>query len=221
MSDDFIREVDEELRRDQVAQLWKKHSNWIVGVAVVVVASVAGYNFWVYRQTQAMHTASTQYDAATSLFQQDKRKEAEGRLGVLALEPPSGYPLLARFRLAASQGTQDPEAGAKAYDELAKTAGIEPVWRDLALLRAAALKIDGKEAEAAAASLESLAGADGVWRHSARDLLFAYAIGKSDYAAAGRWLEKMSADSATPSDLRQRLAYYSSVVAGGAVQPAQ
>ena len=221
MSDDFIREVDEELRRDQVMQLWKKHSNWIIGAAVLVVAAVAGYNFWVHRQTQAMHAASTQYDSALSLFQQDKRKEAEARLGVLALEPPEGYPLLARFRLAASQGAQDPEAGAKAYEELAKVAGIDPVWRDLAILRASALKLDGKEAEAAAASLETLAGTDGVWRHSARDLLFAYAIGKNDYATAGRWLDKMSADSATPTDLRQRLSYYSSVVAGGAVQPAQ
>ena len=36
-SNEFIREVDEEYRRDQIAKVWKRYSTVIVALAVLVV----------------------------------------------------------------------------------------------------------------------------------------------------------------------------------------
>lgn len=220
MSDEFIREVDEELRRDQVAQFWKKHSNWIIGAVACLVLGVAGYNFWTHQRTQAIQADAAQYMTGEIFLQAGQRAEGESRLEALAMQKPKGYGMLARFRLAASHGQKDPEAGAREYDELAANTEIESVWRDLARLRATALRLGGKDAEAAATTLETLAGAGGEWRHSARELLFAYAVSKNDYTAAGKQLERLVTDPETPPGIRQNLSYYATIVSGGAVQVA-
>ncbi|HYI90367.1 MAG TPA: GTPase, partial [Beijerinckiaceae bacterium] len=90
--------------------------------------------------------------------------EAEQRLAALAKEAPPGYQTLSRFRLAAEQGRQNPDAGAKAYDALAADGGVEPVMQDLARLRAAMLRIDTADSAAVQPSLERLATPTNVWR---------------------------------------------------------
>ncbi len=47
-SETFIREVDEELRRDQLKALWKRFAPLIIGVCVLVVAVTAGYRGWIW-----------------------------------------------------------------------------------------------------------------------------------------------------------------------------
>ena len=42
-NDSFIREVNEELRSDQVRNAWKRYSRVIIGVAVVIVLGTAGH----------------------------------------------------------------------------------------------------------------------------------------------------------------------------------
>ena len=47
MSDtEFIRDVDEELRRDQMKSLWDRYGLYVIGAAVLIVALTAGYRGW-------------------------------------------------------------------------------------------------------------------------------------------------------------------------------
>jgi len=36
---DIFNEVDEEVRREQLKKLWERHSNLIIGLAILVVAA--------------------------------------------------------------------------------------------------------------------------------------------------------------------------------------
>ena len=38
---DIFREIDEELRRDSLAQLWKKYGHYVIGLAVLIVIATA------------------------------------------------------------------------------------------------------------------------------------------------------------------------------------
>jgi hypothetical protein len=40
-NNEFIREVNEDYRRDQVAEIWRRYSGVIIALAVLVVAGVA------------------------------------------------------------------------------------------------------------------------------------------------------------------------------------
>jgi len=96
------------------------------------------------------------------------------------------------------------------------------VLRDLARLRAAMLRLDLPDAAAPArSSLQGLAVPTSPWRHTARELLGLEALKAGDYDGAGRWFDQIAADRETPQGLRQRLEFYTAVVAGGPVQTTQ
>jgi len=219
--DEFIREVDEEYRRDQVAQIWKRYSGVIIGAAALIVASVGGWRYWEHMQETRSQAAAVRYEDALNLSRQDKGKEAEGALEALAKEDAAGYSLLARFRLAAELGQQNAENGASAYDALANDANEGPLWKDPARLRAAWLRLDNGDPAKGRPVLEQMAAPSNTWRHSARELLGLSGLKAGDMDYAGRWFDQIAADRETPPALRQRLAVYTALVAGGPVQVTQ
>ncbi|HEX2136835.1 MAG TPA: tetratricopeptide repeat protein [Microvirga sp.] len=219
--DEFIREVDEEYRRDQIARMWARYNGVIIAVAVLLVVAVAGWRYWQYTQDLQAQAAAARYQEALQLSADGKDDEAARTLEALARDAPGGYALLTRFRLAAELGRNNAEDGARAFDALAADAGIDATWRELARLRAALLRLDSAEPAALRQSLEPLTGASSPWRHSARELLGLSALKAGDIEEAGRWFDQIAADRETPAALRQRLETYTALVAGGPVQVTQ
>jgi hypothetical protein len=219
-SNEFIREVDEEYRRDRIAEIWKRYSGVIVAVAVLIVAAVGGWRYWQYREATQAQAAAARYQEALRLDQDGKSEEAAQILRGLTTDSAAGYRLLARFRLAAETGQQNAEDGAKAFDALAGDGAVPPVMQDLARLRAAMLRLDADPA-AAQPALERIATPANAWRHTAREMLGLAALKKGDYDAAGRWFDQIAADRETPQSLRSRLEIYSAVVSAGPAQVTQ
>ncbi|MFC4174842.1 tetratricopeptide repeat protein [Microvirga sp. GCM10011540] len=219
--DEFIREVDEEYRRDQMAQIWNRYSGVIIGIALLVVVAVGGWRYWQYRQETQSQAAALRYEEALQLSREEKNQEAQAALEALAKEDGSGYGFLSRFRLAAELGSQNAENGASAYEALANDSSLSPLWQDLARLRAAWLRFDTADPAQLRPALERLAVPTNAWRHSARELLGLSGLKANDMDYAGRWFDQIAADRETPSALRQRLAIYTALVAGGAVQVTQ
>ena len=46
IQDGIFREIDEELRQEQFARLWKRYGRIFVTGACIIVATVAGYKAW-------------------------------------------------------------------------------------------------------------------------------------------------------------------------------
>ena len=219
--DEFIREVDEEYRRDRILAIWRRYSGVIVGVAILVIAGIGGWRYWQHVERQQAEAAAVRYEDAIRLSREGKPDDSEKTLGALAADAPGGYRLLARFRLAAETGKQNAEAGAKAYDALANDAAVSGTMQDLARLRAAMLRLDTAEPAVVGRDLERLAAPTNPWRHTARELLGLAGLKRGDYEAAGRWFEQIAADRDTPAGLRSRIEIYMALVAGGPVQPTQ
>jgi len=220
-NDEFIREVDEEYRRDQMAKIWARYNGLIIGVVALIVVGVGGWRYWEHVQETRAQAAAMRYEDALKLAGENKTQEADAALEALAKEGDTGYSLLARFRLAAERGRQNAEQGAAAYDALANDSAIQPVWRDLARLRAAWLRLDTAEPAKLREALEPMAAPGQAWRHSARELLGLSGLKAGDMDYAGRWFDQIAADRETPPALRQRLAVYTALVAGGPVQVTQ
>jgi hypothetical protein len=220
-NDEFIREVDEEYRRDQVAQFWARHNGVIIGLAVLLVLAVAGWRYWQYTEQTRAQAAAVRYQEALQLSSEGKSEEAERVLEALAKDATGGYALLTRFRLAAEMGRDNAEEGAKAFDALAADGDLDVTWRDLARLRATLLRMDSAELAAVRESLQPLTGASNPWRHTARELIGLSALKAGDMDEAGRWFHQVAADRETPAPLRQRLETYTALVAGGPVQATQ
>lgn len=216
--DQFIREVDEDYRREQIAQIWRRFGGLIIAAAVLVLAGIGGWRYYEQVQQDRAHAAATRFDDALRLSRDGKPEEAEKTLSALAADAPAGYRILARFRLAAETGRQNQEAGAKAYDALASDASLGGTLQDLARLRGAMLRADTAEAEASQRDLERLSSPTNPWRHTARELLGLSGLKRGDLEAAGRWFDQIAADRETPRGLKGRLEIYTALVAGGRVQ---
>jgi hypothetical protein len=220
-NDEFIREVDEEYRRDRVAQIWKQYNGVIIALVVLVIALVGGWRYWEHVQETQAQAAAVRFEEALKLSRDGSGSEAEKTFEALAKDSPAGYALISRFRLAAEMGKGSPEEGAKAFDALANDPKTGAPWQDLARLRAAMLRMDAADPAAMRQSLEGLATPTNVWRHTARELLGLSGLKAGDMDAAGRWFDQIAADRETPPALRQRLQVYTALVAGGPVQATQ
>ena len=188
---DVVREVDEELRKEQIEKLWNKYRTSILTGAVAIVVLVAGYKgYQSYRDAQAAATGS-QFDAAVSLADAGKSDEAAKALGALANGGSGAYAALAKLRLAAKAATDGKTDDALAqYDALASGSGTDATLRGLARIEAAQMRLDKTDFTAMQNQLNDLNTPDGVWRNSARELLglSAFKAGKlteaDDYFAA-------------------------------------
>jgi hypothetical protein len=217
-NDEFFREVDEEYRRDRIAQIWTRYNGVIIGLAILVVVAVGAWRYWQHTEEMNAQASGSRYEQALILSREGKSREAEQALEALAKDAHGGYGLLTRFRLAAELGNQNPEDGAKAFDALSGDSKVDTVWQDFARLRAAMLRMDTGDQASVRQSLERLAAPSNPWRHSARELLGLSGLKAGDMDYAGRWFDQIAADRETPAALKQRLEIYTALVAGGPVQ---
>lgn len=215
---DIFREIDEEVRRDKAAALWSKYGAFITGLVVLAVLGVAGWQFWLHREQQASQAVGAKFEEALKASRDNRGAEAESILVELSANAPAGYRQIARFRLAAETAKRDAAAGATAFDGLANDASLDPLYRDLARLRAGMLRVDLAPYAEIRAALEPLATPQGVWRHSAREFLGISAMKANLYEDAGRWFDAIITDPASPQVLRQRTDLYLALVRGGPVQ---
>jgi hypothetical protein len=201
---DIFREVDEEVRRDQAAQVWARYQNWFIALAVLVVAATAGWRLYDHYRTKQAEEAGAKYEAALTLAREGKGPEAEGALEQIARSGPKGYALLARLRDAAELSGRDPAAAVKAYDAIAADGTIDPLFQNLARLRAALLRLDEADAKEIEGRLGPMTASDNPFRYSAREALAVAALKHDDYDTAGRQLDTIVVDPQAPPSMRQR-----------------
>jgi hypothetical protein len=202
---DIFREVDEEVRREQLKKLWDRYGNYVVAAAVLVVAAVAawrGYQWWEARKAAE---AGAAFEVASVLAETGKPAEAEAAFGKIAADGTTAYRHLASVREAAELARTDAKAAVAAYDKIAADGAVGPVLQDLAGVRAAALLIDAGSFAEAQRRLEPLAGNDRAFRHTARELLVLASWRAGDSAGTKRWIDTVMSDAQTPPAARARV----------------
>jgi hypothetical protein len=201
---ELFDEVDEDVRRDQLKQLWDRYSVYIVAGALLIIAGVGGWRGYQYLEAEKAAKAGAAFDQAAELTEQNKPADAEAAYNKLAAEAPSGYRTLARLRAAAEVGKHDPQAAVKLYDDIAADRSVNVPEQDLARLRAAGLLLETSNYETMLQRLESATAPGATYRHSARELLALSAWRGSNVTATRRWLDLIAGDAETPASLRTR-----------------
>jgi hypothetical protein len=212
---DIFREVDEDVRRDQAVEFWKKYQNYIIGLVVVVLIAAAGWRFYDWRRTQAAEAAGARFEQAMTLERTGKNSEADAAFAKLAADSPAGYAVLARLADAANLAKSDPNRAIAAYDALSDDSSLGPLFREAARLRAAILRLDNGQTEKAKTALDGLAAPTGAFRSTAREVLGAAALAAGDFDGAGKWLDLIAADPEAPQSARQNAEMMQGLVRSG------
>jgi len=219
-SETFIREVDEELRRDQLKQLWKRFAPLIIGVCVLIVAITAGYRGYVWWEERKAAQAGDRFMAALTKIESGSREEGEAELVAIASDSDVGYAALARLRLAGEKAGGEAKAEAlAAYDAVANDNRVPRPLRDLALIRAALLALDTGEVAGARERATRLNVADNPWRHAAREVIGTAAYQAGELQAARDAFTEIQQDAQTPPDLWVRSGLMVSLIDGQLATP--
>ncbi|WP_420131667.1 tetratricopeptide repeat protein [Rhodopseudomonas sp.] len=201
---ELFNEVDEEVRRERLKQLWDKYSLLIIIVSVLIVAGVGGWRAYQYFESKKAAEAGAAFTAAADLADQNKHAEAEAAFNKVAATAPTGYRNLARLRAAAEAAVGDPQQGVKLYDAIAADRAVPAQDRDLANLRAGQLLVDTAAYNDMVQRLEPISGPGAIYRHTARELLALSAWRANNVAATRQWIEQINLDPETPASLRNR-----------------
>ena len=205
-NDSLLREIDDELRQEQMNQVWGRYGKAFVGAALVLVIGVGGYQYWVKHDRETREALGERFAQGQQLAVGGKPAEAENAFRKLAAEG-GGYGLLARFQAAAllaGQGNTD--EAVQAYAGIASGSGIDPLYKGLAELLGAALQLNAKDGDPAAvrAKLKPLMADDGPWRYSARELAAVAYMKEGDHKQARSLYDALLKDAATPQRMRSR-----------------
>ncbi|THV21340.1 tetratricopeptide repeat protein [Peteryoungia ipomoeae] len=204
-NDSFIREVNEELRSDQVRNAWKRYSRFIIAFAVLIILGTAGHRLWNHWDTTQASDAGDKFIAALTLAEQGKRDEAEAALKVLEQDGYGAYDILARFRIAALQAEKGELAAAvEAFRGIAADTSVPEAVRDAAKQRAAWILVDTGTYDEISALVEVMATPTHSMRHSAREVLGLAAYKAGDMTRAREWLEQITEDTETPRNVGSR-----------------
>jgi hypothetical protein len=218
-SEEFIREVDEELRRDQLARLWWRYSGAVVGFAVLVVVGTAAKVGWDHWQQRTLAAEAQRFAAAEQLLAAAKPDEAAGAFAAIAAEGGTGYAALARLNEAEAKLALKDEAGALvALSQLGQGGVDDPLLRDLGTILAASREVDTGDPAELTRRLEPLAAGDSPWRHGARELLAVVAIRAGDLDRAKKLLEELSREVGVPPSQQQRAQELLQAIGGGGPQ---
>ena len=208
LSDTLIREVDEDLRRDRLTQLWKQYGALLVGLVIVLVLAVAGTEGWRSYQRSTHADASRHLAEAARLVATDPTAAAQAFIAV-AEDGPSDIALLARLRAGDAMVRKGDRAGAlDAYQKLAASTS-DPLYGSLGTLFRALLVLEQPQAnlvalETVSAELAPLTAADQPWRYTAQEILAAVALERGDRAKARELLQALRNDPLAPAEARAR-----------------
>ncbi len=81
LSDESLfREVDEEVRRQKLQDLWNRWGNVFIAISVAVILLVAGYKGWQYWEQRQAEQAARDYFAAVTFARRASPRRPPGNL---------------------------------------------------------------------------------------------------------------------------------------------
>lgn len=220
----FLREVDENLRRDQMEQFAKRYGKWLIAAVVLFLIAVGGYLYW---QKKQQEKASVQSEELMSIYNDigsGKTDAAKKRLQPLEnanSDVVRSLALLAEAAIALDANDRD-TALAK-YRAIADDKGIPEPYRNLALLRSTTLEFDKLKPDEVISRLEPLTKPGSPWFGSAGELTAMAYIKQGHNDQAGRLFAAIAADKQVPETIRNRAVQIAGTlgVDASAAQPAQ
>ncbi|MBL4894596.1 MAG: tetratricopeptide repeat protein [Emcibacter sp.] len=213
MSEEFIREVDEDLRHKQLSGIWKKYGPYLITFLVGVVLFVAGnVSLKNYNESKYAKVAELYGKADQSVIANDM-DEALKNLEALSDTDVDGYQILVAFKNADIELTKgDPEKAVAALDKLTTSSGVDKVYRDLAVLKAAMIVLDTESYDQVKARLAPLTIEGNVWKYMAKELLAMAALNSGNGEEAKRLLLELEQDLEAPQDVKERAKDFKSVI---------
>lgn len=218
----FLREVDENLRREQLETFAKRYGTWLIAAVVIFLVAVAGWLYWQNRQQQI---ASAQSEELMSVYNDiggGRLEVAKRRLQPLESSGNKIVRALAFLTEAAiALDSNDRATALTKYRAITSDSGLPDSYRNLALVRATALEFDTIKPDEVISRMEPLTKPGNPWFGSAGELTGMAYVKQGQLQKAARLFTAISEDKTVPETIRNRAVQIAGTLEVESAAPAQ
>ena len=205
INETFLREVDENLRRDRARDFAKRYGKWLIAALVLFLLASGGWIYWQYYQRQQSERAVEQLAELYKNIGTGNLTGAPQKLDELTKSDHAAVRASALFtRAAVAIEQNDMKLATAKFREAAEDDDLPKPYRDAALIRQTALEFDSLKPEEVIARLQPLAKAGEPWFGSAGEMTALALIKQGNKAEAGRLYVALAKDNTVPDSIRAR-----------------
>jgi hypothetical protein len=204
----FLKEVDDELRRERVNSFVARFGWWIIGGVVLVLGSIAGYLWWSGNRAAAREAAGESLIEAVGQLESGSapdRAAAAPKIAALAQSDIEGYRAAALFARANNEtAAGNAPAAIATLRAIAADSGLDQSYRDAALIRQTALEFDTLQPQVVVQRMRPLAQPGSAWLGTAGELLGIAYLKMHKPELAGPVFASIGRDQRVPASIRER-----------------
>ena len=203
MSEEFVREVDEDIKEEQRIKLWKKVFPYVVSVSLGIIIFTSGYVFWNNYTESLNQQLGDDFTAAVQLANEEDLDASILALNRIVDEGSDGYVTLAKMKKASlliQRG--ELELGLNIYLDLERNA-VDQSFRDIASILYVLNSMDTEDPQALLKKINKLESSQ-IWRSSALEMKAFLKLKQNKVEEARKIFEGILNLPSTPSSLATR-----------------
>jgi len=201
----FIREVDEELRREQMSNIGKRYGLWIIVAVLVALAAFGGWTWWNHHQNTLAGQQGEQLATALDDIQSGRVAQATELVGKLTSSDKDAVRATALLTQADMLLTKnDTKGAAAAFGKVAADETLAQPFRDMALVRQTAVEYDSLQPQQVIDRLRGLADKGSPWLGSAGEMVAIAYLRQNKLQQAGQTFALIAQTDGVPESVRAR-----------------
>ncbi len=205
ISETFVREVDENLRRDRVRDFFRDNKGALIG-AVILFLAVSGGIIWF--QQHRLQRSEAEVEQLAQIYKDigtGNTSKVPQQLDDLSHAGSKGVSATALFTRAAFALQQsDTKSATNIYKQIASDSSLPQPYRDAALIRQTALEFDQLPPDQVITRMQPLTQAGNPWFGSAGEMTALAMIKQGKKQQAGQLFATIAKDKTVPQSIRDR-----------------
>lgn len=207
ITETFVREVDENLRRDRARDFFKAYGNWLIAGVVLLLAISGGLIWWNQHQIQRRGEQVEQLAQVYKDIGSGDVAKAGPQLDSLAQSGSKAVRASAEFAKAALALQQnDIKQATATYRTIADDSSAPRPYRDAALIRQTALEFDQLKPDDVIARLAPLTKSGEPWFGTAGEMTALALLKQGKNQEAAQLFAAIAKDKNAPETIRARAA---------------
>lgn len=203
----FLREVDEELRKERVSNFVARYGWAIIAGVVLFLAAVGGWIWWQHRQAEQAGKQGEALLEALDSLESGNRSGAQPKIAELASSDIAGYRAAALFaRANAEIGANNNRAAVATLKSIADNQDFDEIYRHAALVRQTAIEFDSLQPQVVIQRLQPLARPGQPWFGTAGEMVGIAYMKMNQPNRAGPLFGQIARDDSVPPSIRTRAA---------------
>ena len=197
---DIFQEIDEDLRQDKAARLWKAYGKYLVSLAIFIILAIAGYRFIEHINEEKREQASELYELASEAGRTGDKKAAIELFSDERFNGTMGYAIISKLKKATlAKSNNDPEGMAIVLKEIVSNEEIPSYLRNLARL-----KLIASDSDNYISQLDALIEGGGPWKFLALELKGGMELEVGNLKEARSIFKELTIEADTPNNMRRR-----------------